>query len=634
MSQNAVLNWWQRFFNRSESVATTIGVGALLVLVCALAGSAWWTLHTYRGAQERAAAERMQVVSGLLANSAETALGSGNKQDLSALRRTVAEAALNYHLERCRIMLPDGQVVADANPKTPTIRELPEKWPARKPGAVPLREQDTLMPLSIPGRGEATLHLASDERFMLSSAWELLAGIGAIGALGLAALLAVYRLVRAKLRALGAIREALVAVERGETTTSALTLSAQMGPEAGAWNALLEEREKLRQNMLAGKAAERLSTRAKTDGDLASACDALWHGLVLVDGTMKIKYVNGAAAVFLGFKREELNGMDLSKVISDPGAIEGVRGVATGKNRGKHVAEIKRERPARSSQEQGERRGAGAAWGGGVLRLSIRPVRREDSAAAMILIEDVTQQRVADEARNAFVAQATHELRTPLTNMRLYIEQLQDENMTDVAERAKSINVVNQECRRLERIVADMLSVSEIEAGTLRLNRGDVRLAQMMADLKQDFEPQAKAKEINLRFDLPPKLPVLRGDRDKIMLAAHNLIGNAIKYTPTGGQVTVRMEEGKGQFQMEVIDNGIGIHEDEHERVFERFYRAKDKRISGITGSGLGLALAREVVRLHGGDVTLRSQLDKGSTFVMTLPIAAEPAAGAMKVAA
>ena len=96
----------------------------------ALAASAWWTLHTYRGSQERAAADRMQVVSGLLANSAETFLAGGTKPDLSNLRRTVAEAALNYHLDRCRIILPDGQTVADANPKTPVVRELPKEWPA------------------------------------------------------------------------------------------------------------------------------------------------------------------------------------------------------------------------------------------------------------------------------------------------------------------------------------------------------------------------------------------------------------------------------------------------------------------------------------------------------------------------
>jgi signal transduction histidine kinase len=102
-----------------------------------------------------------------------------------------------------------------------------------------------------------------------------------------------------------------------------------------------------------------------------------------------------------------------------------------------------------------------------------------------------------------------------------------------------------------------------------------------------------------------------------------------LKYTPEGGQVSMRVEESGGQLAMEFVDNGIGIREDEHEKIFEKFYRAKDKRIAGITGSGLGLALAREVARLHGGDIVVRSQTDKGSTFILTLPIGKGGSSGA-----
>jgi signal transduction histidine kinase len=263
-----------------------------------------------------------------------------------------------------------------------------------------------------------------------------------------------------------------------------------------------------------------------------------------------------------------------------------------------------------------------AGGGGSVLRVTVRPLRKEDSAVALVVIEDVTQQRVADEARNSFVAQATHELRTPLTNMRLYLEMLlEDGGAEDAKKRADALNVISQEARRLERIVGDMLSVSEIEAGSMKLNRDDVRINTVFQEIEADFREQAAAKEIKLRFDLPPKMPVLMGDRDKIVMALHNLVGNAIKYTPAGGEVTVRVSEEKGNLTVDVTDNGIGIREDEREKIFEKFYRAKDRRITNITGTGLGLAIAREVVRMHGGDVTVRSQLDKGSTFTMTLPL-------------
>src|SRR5262249_36902042 len=149
----------------------------------------------------------------------------------------------------------------------------------------------------------------------------------------------------------------------------------------------------------------------------------------------------------------------------------------------------------------------------------------------------------------------------------------------------------------------------------------------LFEEVQADYVAQAQDKEIALAFNLPPKLPVIQGDRDKIVLALHNLIGNALKYTPTGGAVSVTVDEAGGRLSVAVADNGIGIREEECELIFEKFYRAKDKRLASITGSGLGLALARQVARMHGGDVTVRSQIDKGSTFTLTLPAAAPAAA-------
>ncbi|MBL8759485.1 MAG: hypothetical protein JNK35_13780 [Phycisphaerae bacterium] len=629
---------------RGESTAATIGVVGAALMLTVILGTGWWALRSASEARLASESARVRVASGLLAGTAETMLARGDKGDLSALRRLVAEASLNYDLAVCRVRLPDGGVLAAANPRDVTVADLPEKWPVRgaRDGEAEVVPGLVRTPIEVAGRGEAVLEVSGSAAsgWVQAGAWEAAAGVGAIGAASLGAMLAAYRVLRSRLRALGAIHDALAASARGESAT-ALALAPNLGPEAAAWNAILDEREALRQRVVAEKAEPRLVSMGRGDGDLASACDALWHGLLLVDDGLRVKYANGAAAIFLGQKRDSMPGMDLAALERDPALIAAVKGVVEGRVRGKQVVELRRDRetgvPGGGGDEaggaegavgggaggvSGERRGGGrAGWSGGVLRLSVRPVRREDSAAAMILIEDVTQQRVADEARNSFVAQATHELRTPLTTMRLYIEQLQEGDGLGAVERAQAINVVNQECRRLERIVADMLSVSEIEAGSLRLHEGDVRLAQLVADLKQDLEPQAKSKSVALKFDVPPKLPVLKGDRDKIMLAAHNLLGNAIKYTPEGGQVTMRVEESGGQLVMEFVDNGIGIREDEHEKIFEKFYRARDKRIAGITGSGLGLALAREVARLHGGDIAVRSQVDKGSTFTLTLPM-------------
>jgi PAS domain S-box-containing protein len=591
---------------RGESVVAFVGIALAAILLAVTAGSAWWTLKTHERGVETARRERVRAVAAILAPSVERLLAAG---EVSAARRLVTQAAADNGLAVCRVILGDGQTAADSDPGKIDARDLPDQWEG-EPVAAASKDGWTV-PVDVEGRGRALLIVEPEAGLGHGQWWEAEAGIGVIGALGMAALWVVYRTIRRRMGALGAIGEALAAAQAGETATAALRISESFGPSALAWNNLLEERERLRTQVPAASGAGEGPRRGQEEV-LFSACDAMWQGLLLVDDRMRVKYANGAAANFLGVKREGLIGAEAATRLGDRGVIDAVLSVASGTSRQRATVEVKR---------QGER-------GDCVLRFSVRPVRREDSAAAMVLIEDVTQQRVADEARNAFVAQATHELRTPLTNISLYVETLVEDGEADPATRAKCLNVIGQECKRLERIVGDMLSVSQIEAGSLKLTTDDVRLAALFEEIEGDYTAQAQDKELTLKFNLPPKLPVIQGDRDKIVLALHNLIGNALKYTPAGGAVSVTVEEAGGKLLVVVADNGIGIKEDEQELIFEKFYRAKDKRLSGITGSGLGLALARQVARMHGGDVTVRSQIDKGSTFTMVLPAAA-PASGA-----
>jgi signal transduction histidine kinase len=169
-------------------------------------------------------------------------------------------------------------------------------------------------------------------------------------------------------------------------------------------------------------------------------------------------------------------------------------------------------------------------------------------------------------------------------------------------------------------MVGEILSVSQIEAGAFELTRDDVHLDALLGQVQADHEPQAREKRITLEFDLPPKLPVLQADRDKIALALHNLVGNALKYTPDGGRVLVTASVENGQLQVAVSDTGMGIGAEEREKVFEKFYRSANPLAAKAVGSGLGLPIARDVARLHGGDITLESELGKGSTFTLTLP--------------
>lgn len=594
-----------------ESAVASVGIAVALILIGAMSASAWWSAKAQRRALAEARAGQIEAVSALLTQSGETMLGAG---ELSAIRRLVADAGQRYGLTECRIMLADGQVIADAEPLKITAHQLPVEWPAARQDQRQAVFEATgskvtsATPLFVPGGGTAVLRIAAPVQYPRSSHWDTQAGVGLIAAASMAALLVVYRQTRKRLRAIGAIREALLALERGETAKAALAVNEALGAEAEAWNELLAEREKLRHTAVVEQARQSLGNRREARGDLDSLCDAMSQGLLLVDEKKVIKYANGAAAVFLRTSREDLAQSQVHEVLDDPRVLEAVEAVTGGGSRRRSTIEVERDE----------------SQGGGVLRFNVRPLRREDSAAAMVQIEDITQQRVADAARNSFVATATHELRAPLTNIRIYVETALDEGERDPALRSRCINVINTEARRLERIVSDMLSVSEIEAGSMKLKEDDVRTDALFEELKHDYAASAEEKKITLSFNLPPKMPVIHGDRDKLAMAMHNLLSNAIKYTEAGGKVTVNVEASADEVTVDVTDTGIGMSEADAEHVFEKFYRAKDQRVAKITGTGLGLALAREVVRLHGGDITVKSELNKGSTFTMTLPAVVE----------
>jgi PAS domain S-box-containing protein len=556
--------------------------------------------------------QQLRTIGDLVSQNAATLLSTN---DLSAVRRVLGEAAPIYNLTQCRVILGNGQVIASSDPSQVNLTKLPESWKKSRPleenATAPDGQIAMSFPIHVRGRGDAELEIIAPLADASASRWEMLAGVGTIGATAMAALLLAYRMMRSRIRFAGLVREALLAIEAGEISATALSVSSSLGAEAKSWNALVAERERFRKHTVAEKARETLGSRGNGKGDLSAACDAMSQGLVLVDDKNRVSYANGAAAVFLRCKRDELVGSDIGQFLQVGPVLESVRDIVAGSGRRRTVHDIERK-------DEGE--------GTGVLRFNVRPVRREDNASAMLTIEDITQQKVAEAARHSFVAQATHELRTPLTNIRLYVETASDEGENDPATRSRCLNVINGETRRLERIVGEMLSVAEIEAGSFKVKNDDVTLATVFDDLQHDYAPQAKDKDIVLTFNLPPKLPLVKGDRDKILMALHNLVGNALKYTPAGGRVTVNVNSSGKNLIVEVEDTGIGISQEDAERLFERFYRAKDPRVGKITGTGLGLSIAREVVRLHGGDISVESQLNQGSTFTMTLPVVAEAA--------
>ena len=593
---------------RGESTVAAIGMSVTAILILALTGCGYWLLRTQTQAEHDARRGEVRGMAIVLGQALQEILAD---KEVSPARRLFVEATARHGLTLCQLTTVGGEVLIDGATGRGTNRFAETDFSTSTPPAPSFTVMDGVArlaePVAIGDGGYALLKIEAPVDVSGADSFQAQLAVGAISAGSLLALLLVYRHFRTRMAALGVIREALLEAHRGQTSESALMVAADLGEEAAAWNHIVGEQQKLRRLAAVQEAKQGMGASTAGDsGDLAGGCDAMTQGLVMVDETLRVRYANHAAAMFLHSTREGLLNQPIDTMIPEKEVAQAVKSAIESAKRATHMV---------------DRRATG---GTGVLRFVVRPVRRGDASTAMLVIEDVTQQRVAEEARHDFVAHATHELRTPLTNIRLYLETLIDEGDKDAQLKAKCLNVMNQETRRLERMVGDMLSVAEIEAGAMKLQRDDVRVDELLQEVQRDYQPQADEKRILLEFKLPPKLPVIQADRDKLALAVQNVVGNALKYTPERGKVTVAVDVSHGSLTIDVVDTGIGISKEDAQKVFEKFYRAQDKRVASITGSGLGLALAREVMRLHGGDITLESQLDHGSTFSISVPLHAD----------
>ena len=259
-----------------------------------------------------------------------------------------------------------------------------------------------------------------------------------------------------------------------------------------------------------------------------------------------------------------------------------------------------------------------------ILRVARHKLRcRQDASSQSLVwtVRDITQYKLTEKMRDEFLDSATHELRTPLSNIKAYAETLAISEVLDVEQQKEFCNTINSEATRLARFIDDLLSISNVEAGSLAITRDNVEVDRMMRDVVDKVKPLMAQKEIEFNVNLPQKrLPALFIDKDKIQVALVNLLGNAGKYTANGGRVDVNVKLADEQIYFSVEDTGIGISEEDLPKLFDKFYRSDDYAVQEETGTGLGLSLAKEIVQLHGGRILVESTLGKGSKFTVKLP--------------
>jgi signal transduction histidine kinase len=196
------------------------------------------------------------------------------------------------------------------------------------------------------------------------------------------------------------------------------------------------------------------------------------------------------------------------------------------------------------------------------------------------------------------------------------------ENELDNVELQKEFyNTISEETNRLSRLIKNLLNISKIEMGSLSLNKGLVKSDWLFNDCLTTVEGSAQKKNITIEKNVPHHFPSLFGDKELLKVGIINILGNAVKYTPEKGQIKFTLTEQDDVAVFEVIDNGYGISPEDLPHIFAKFYRSSDPRVTEQTGSGLGLALTSEIIRLHGGEIKAVSKVDEGSHFIIRLPI-------------
>jgi PAS domain S-box-containing protein len=255
-----------------------------------------------------------------------------------------------------------------------------------------------------------------------------------------------------------------------------------------------------------------------------------------------------------------------------------------------------------------------------ILRLSA--VASPDGPVRGIVasISDITRQKELQQTKNDVIALVSHEMRTPLAAVQGMSELLANYELEPQRRREMSL-AINDEVKRLTRMITEYLNITRLESGATTLRRAPVRLAPLVERTLLLLEPLAAERSIRLRRVFADDIPALMADADLLTRAVENLVSNAIKYSPAGREVTVSVETSGVEVAIVVADQGYGIPAADQERIFEKFYRVPRLQDADVTGTGLGLALVREIAELHGGSISVRSEVHTGSTFTLRLNV-------------
>ncbi|MDX1556886.1 MAG: ATP-binding protein, partial [Xanthomonadales bacterium] len=241
----------------------------------------------------------------------------------------------------------------------------------------------------------------------------------------------------------------------------------------------------------------------------------------------------------------------------------------------------------------------------------------------VLVTTDIMHLKELDRMKTEFVSMVSHELRTPLTSIKGYVSMLREGELGEMTrEQHEFLDITLENADRLMGLINDLLDISRIESGRLRLALSDFDFSDVIKAVRSEMRAMGETKQIKTVVEGDASPVRVRADRDRVVQILANLLSNAYKYSPVGTTVRIRTQVDQPFVRIQVVDQGMGLSEQDQAKLFTKFFRTEAAKQRGISGTGLGLSISRQLVEMQGGEMSVRSEIGHGSTFAFTLPLA------------
>jgi len=329
---------------------------------------------------------------------------------------------------------------------------------------------------------------------------------------------------------------------------------------------------------------------------------SLTDGLIVLDKGERVSLINPQGESLLGIKIKDIEGKSW-KELTEKSPFKEINQLIL-KNKNLFREEVSLEEPKEEVLEAT------------TVFLASRKER-------IIILHDISREKLIDRMKTEFLSLVAHQLRSPVSATKWTLRMLLDGDFGKITKKQREfIGKTYQVNERMINLINDLLNVTRIEEGRYLYKPTPEQLEDLVESVIKSLEEEIKKKKIKLEFKKPKeKFPPVKVDSEKIKLVIDNLLTNAIKYTPSEGEVTINLNFGKKEIEFSIKDTGIGIPKDQQEKVFSKFFRGANVMRMGIGGTGLGLFITKNIVEAHKGRIWFESKKEKGTTFHFTLPI-------------